>query len=49
MPTDIPSSVYKNAIDLNRYSNSVAKRLVVSYNRIVLDAVRELREMVEGE
>ena len=49
MPTDIPSSVYKNAIDLNRYSNSVAKRLVVSYNRIVLDAVRELREMVEGD
>ena len=43
MPTDIPSSVYKNAIDLNRYSNSVAKRLVVSYNRIILDSIKELQ------
>ena len=43
MPTDIPSSVYKNAIDLNRYSNSVAKRLVISYNRIILNATKELQ------
>jgi SPP1 gp7 family putative phage head morphogenesis protein len=38
-----PASLYRNAIDLNRYSNSVAKRLVVSYNDIIIDAVNQLR------
>ena len=38
-----PSSLYRNAIDLNRYSNSVAKRIVVSYNDIIVDAVNQLR------
>ena len=41
----VPPSVYKNAIDLNRYSNSVAKKLVRNYNRIVLDATKELMAM----
>lgn len=38
-----PASLYRNAIDLNRYSNSVAKQLVVSYNDIIIDAVNQLR------
>jgi SPP1 gp7 family putative phage head morphogenesis protein len=38
-----PEALYRNAIDLNRYSNSVAKRLVVSYNGIIIDAVNQLR------
>jgi SPP1 gp7 family putative phage head morphogenesis protein len=38
-----PEALYRNAIDLNRYSNSVAKRLVVSYNDIIIDAVNQLR------
>jgi len=38
-----PASLYRNAIDLNRYSNSVAKQIVVSYNDIILDAVNQLR------
>lgn len=38
-----PASLYRNAIDLNRYSNSVAKQIVVSYNDIIIDAVNQLR------
>ncbi len=42
-----PASLYRNAIDLNRYSNSVARRLINAYNDIVLDAVNQLRA-IEG-
>ena len=38
-----PSELYRNAIDLNRFSNSVAKRVAVTYNDLVLDAVDQLR------
>lgn len=38
-----PSSLYRNAIDLNRYSNSVAKQVIRSYNDIAIDAVNQLR------
>jgi SPP1 gp7 family putative phage head morphogenesis protein len=38
-----PASLYRNAIDLNRYSNSVAKQIVVSYNDIIVDSVNQLR------
>ena len=38
-----PESLYRNAIDLNRYSNSVARRLINAYNDIILDAVNKLR------
>lgn len=38
-----PASLYRNAIDLNRYSNSVAKQIVASYNDIIIDAVNQLR------
>jgi SPP1 gp7 family putative phage head morphogenesis protein len=38
-----PSALYRNAIDLNRYSNSVAKRIVSAYNDIIIDAANQLR------
>ena len=38
-----PARLYKNAIDLNRYSNSVARRVINSYNDIIIDAVNQLR------
>ena len=42
-----PASLYRNAIDLNRYSNSVARRIVVAYNDIILDSVRQLQTIDE--
>ena len=38
-----PASLYRNAIDLNRYSNSVARRIINAYNDIIIDAVNQLR------
>lgn len=38
-----PAVLYRNAIDLNRYSNSVARRLINAYNDIIIDAVNQLR------
>ena len=38
-----PSALYRNAIDLNRYGNSVAKRIVSAYNDIIIDAANQLR------
>jgi SPP1 gp7 family putative phage head morphogenesis protein len=42
-----PASLYRNAIDLNRYSNSVARRIINSYNDIIIDAVNQLRTIDE--
>ena len=42
-----PASLYRNAIDLNRYSNSVARRVINSYNDIIIDAVNQLRTIDE--
>lgn len=42
-----PASLYRNAIDLNRYSNSVARRIINSYNDIIVDAVNQLRTIDE--
>jgi len=38
-----PSALYRNAIDLNRYSNSVAKSIISAYNNIIVDSVNQLR------
>ncbi|NBS71065.1 hypothetical protein EBT31_19485, partial [bacterium] len=38
-----PAALYRNAIDLNRYSNSVARRIINAYNDIVINAVDQLR------
>ena len=42
-----PASLYRNAIDLNRYSNGVARRIITSYNDIIIDAVNQLRTIDE--
>jgi SPP1 gp7 family putative phage head morphogenesis protein len=38
-----PEALYRNAIDLNRYSNSVARRIINAYNDIIIDTVNQLR------
>jgi SPP1 gp7 family putative phage head morphogenesis protein len=42
-----PESLYRNAIDLNRYSNSVARRVINAYNDIIIDSVNQLRTIDE--
>jgi SPP1 gp7 family putative phage head morphogenesis protein len=42
-----PSSLYRNAIDLNRYSNSVGRRVINAYNDIIIDAANQLRTIDE--
>jgi hypothetical protein len=42
-----PELLYRNAIDLNRYSNSVARRIINAYNDIIIDAVNQLRTIDE--
>ena len=42
-----PESLYRNAIDLNRYSNSVARRIINAYNDIIIDAANQLRTIDE--
>jgi SPP1 gp7 family putative phage head morphogenesis protein len=43
-----PASLYRNAIDLNRYSNSVARRIINEYDAIILDAVAQLQTLDEA-
>ncbi len=38
-----PATLYRNAIDLNRYSNSVARRIINAYNDIIISATEQLR------
>lgn len=40
-------ALYRNAIDLNRFSNSVARRIINAYNDIIIDAVNQLRVIDE--
>jgi len=42
-----PEALYRNAIDLNRFSNSVARRIINAYNDIIIDAVNQLRAIDE--
>ena len=42
-----PAALYRNAIDLNRYSNSVARRVINAYNDIIIDSVNQLRAIDE--
>lgn len=41
-----PSVLFRNAIDLNRYSNSVARQIIESYNDIILDSVDQLQRLI---
>ena len=42
----VPESLYRNAIDLNRYSNSVARRIINAYNDIIIDSVNQLQTLL---
>lgn len=42
-----PAELYRNAIDLNRFSNGVAKRIARTYNDLILGAVDQLRGIDE--
>ena len=42
-----PAALYKNAVDLNRFSNGVARRIALAYNDVILEAVAQLRELEE--
>ena len=44
---DTPEAYYRNALDLNRFSNGVQKKLRDSYNRIIVDAVEKLSRINE--
>jgi len=43
----IPEALFRNAIDLNRYSNSVGRQVITTYNDIIIDAVNQLRTIDE--
>jgi len=42
---EIPEAYYRKAIDLNRYSNSVARELMQSYERIIRRSIAELERI----
>jgi SPP1 gp7 family putative phage head morphogenesis protein len=41
-------AIFRNAIDLNQYSNSVARRIINIYNDIIIDAVNQLQTINEA-
>lgn len=41
----VPTSYYRKALDLNRFSNSVANKLLESYRRQIIKGVRELERI----
>jgi len=41
-------AIFRNAIDLNQYSNSVARRVINIYNDIIIDAVNQLQTIDEA-
>jgi hypothetical protein len=43
----VPAALYRNAIDLNRYSNKVAKDIIVVYNDIIIDAANQLQNLLQ--
>ena len=44
---DTPEAYYRNALDLNRFGNSVQDQLRKSYNRIIVDSVEKLARINE--
>ena len=41
----IPEVFFRETIDLNRFSNAVAKKYAVTYNEIILNAAKELKSI----
>ena len=46
---NIPEALYRNAINLNRYENSVALGLVKEYNNIIIGITDRLKQFDAGE
>ena len=44
----IPERFYRNQIDLNRYENDLAARLIDTYNKIMVDAAQKLQNIPIG-
>ena len=44
----IPEKFYRNQIDLNRYENDLAARLIDTYNKIMVDAAQRLQKIPIG-
>jgi len=42
-----PETFYREAIDLNRYSNQVARRIITNYNNVILDLTNKLATIDE--
>ena len=42
---DVPESVYRNTLDLNRFSTGTARKLVRQYDRIINDAITQLAKI----
>jgi SPP1 gp7 family putative phage head morphogenesis protein len=47
-PNQPVANLFRNAIDLNRFSNAVAKQIVRDYNNIILSAVADLKAIDIG-
>ena len=43
----VPESFYRQSIDLNRYSNRVAREIVTNYNNVILDLTNKLATIDE--
>ena len=41
----IPEVFFRETIDLNRYSNAVAKKYAVTYNEIIVNAAKQLKQI----
>jgi SPP1 gp7 family putative phage head morphogenesis protein len=41
----VPEVFFRETIDLNRFSNAVAKKYAVTYNEIILNAAKQLRDI----
>ena len=44
----IPDRLYRNVVDLNRYSNSLSRQLINLYNRIMVAAANQLRAIEDA-
>jgi len=48
-PNQPIANIYRNAIDLNRFSNAVANQIIRDYNNIILSAVDDLKRIDFGQ
>ena len=43
----VPESFYRETIDLNRFSNKVAREIITNYNNVILDLTNQLATIDE--